>query len=193
MIIYIATNTINGKRYVGMTEQSLSKRIRDHRLAVRKGSKTAFHCALRNYGFENFKFEPIASARTRENLQEAEREIIAQERSIAPFGYNLTPGGDGRSGKMPPHAIANMIAAQKRIRAAETSEQKLARDQAVSAAKKGKAQPWSAANGRRLLGIKRQDDFRTKVSYGMKSYIATLPPGEMSRRAKMRRKKEKAA
>jgi group I intron endonuclease len=186
MIVYIATNAINRKRYVGMTEQSLAKRIRDHRLAVRKGSKTAFHSALRNYGFENFTFEAVASARTREALQKAEREIIAQECTIAPLGYNLTTGGDGRSGKMPDYAVANMVAAQKRIRAAETSEQKLSRNRAISAAKKGKSQPWCSANGSRLLGIKRQDDFRNKVSSGVKSYISALPPGEMSRRAKTR-------
>jgi group I intron endonuclease len=186
MLVYIATNLVNGKRYVGITGQSLPRRIKDHRLAAKNGSPTAFHCAIRKYGFENFSFEHVASARSRSDLREAERQIIVQEGTSVPHGYNMTPGGDGRTGKMPARAIPNMAAAQRRTRATETIEARLARNAAISAAKKGKKQPWASQNGKKSQGVRRSDDFRDRVSKGMSRYIQTLPPGEMSRRGMAR-------
>jgi hypothetical protein len=61
--------------------------------------------------------------------------------------------------------------------------------QNISDAKKGIPQPWAKENGERLKGIVRSEEFKENVSSGMKSYVATLPPGEMARRASMRKNK----
>ena len=53
----------------------------------------------------------------------------------------------------------------------------------ISAAKKGKPQPWAVAAGKSLKGIKRSKEFREKVSAGMKAYCASLPKKEMARRS----------
>src|ERR1035437_7384640 len=58
------------------------------------------------------------------------------------------------------------------------------RTAAISAAKKGKPQPWAVENGKNTKGTKRSDAFKKEVSEGMKKYVATLPDGEMARRAK---------
>lgn len=43
---------------------------------------------------------------------------------------------------------------------------------AISAAKKGKKQPWARACGLKLKGRKRSDEFKRKVSEGMKRFRA---------------------
>ena len=98
MIVYAITNLVNGKRYIGMTEQSLRLRWSQHKKVAAAGVDTAIHHAIRKYGSENFKIEPLASilpSMGRKTLCEIERVIIAQEGTMSPAGYNLTPGGDG--------------------------------------------------------------------------------------------------
>jgi len=96
VIIYKATNTINGKVYIGQTTISLQERKGDHlRKALKHGSKNHFHSAIRKYGMEVFTWEIIDHAKTREELNNKEREWIAQTGSACPLvGYNLTHGGD---------------------------------------------------------------------------------------------------
>lgn len=61
----------------------------------------------------------------------------------------------------------------------------------ISAAKKGKPQPWARANAKRLKGLKRSAAFKRKVSEGMRRYVSRLPAGEMARRAKGERAKQR--
>jgi group I intron endonuclease len=183
MILYIATNLVNGKRYVGMTAMTLPKRINAHRHAVKKGSNTILHNAIRKYGIESFTFEHVASSFDRESLQESERALIQQEGTLYPHGYNMTPGGDGRTGRMSAASVERMKVAQRRVRASETDEQKKARGAAISKAKKGKSQPWAREMGSKNRGVVRSEDFKRSVSEGMKRYIADLPANEMARRA----------
>ncbi len=102
MIIYAITNTVNGKRYIGMTAGSLSRRWSGHKYGAWHGkgkcAKMPIVRAMRRYGIENFRIEQIASVipgNDRRAMIEAERAIIAQEKTMLPRGYNATPGGDG--------------------------------------------------------------------------------------------------
>lgn len=98
MIIYSITNAVNGKSYVGMTAMTLVKRWWTHKKAAKSGVKTALHSAIRLYGANNFAVSHIASllpGLSRANLGELECIIIAQRQTLAPIGYNMTPGGDG--------------------------------------------------------------------------------------------------
>lgn len=186
MILYIATNSVNGKRYVGHTTSSLRKRARKHELEAGKGSKTALHCAIRKYGIGVFVFEQVGSSWSRDLLKFAERALIEQEGTLAPGGYNITKGGDGFSGKHRPDSLKKMSRAQKKVHQLETDEQRLARGAAISRAKRGKPQPWGKLIGDRLRGIKRPSSFKQAVSAGMRRYVSGLPAGEMSRRARGR-------
>jgi len=89
-LIYIATNKINGKRYVGKTEKTLSERWYRHQKNVEYGSQTYFHRAIRKHGAENFSFELLEDCSDELN-NEKERYWIA---TLQPE-YNMTKGGDG--------------------------------------------------------------------------------------------------
>lgn len=99
MIIYRLTNTVNGKVYIGKTEGTLSSRINGHLRAVKEGSRTVLHQAIRKHGLQSFKQEVICSARTAEHLSELERHFIAEHDCCIldgrNKGYNMTRGGEG--------------------------------------------------------------------------------------------------
>lgn len=88
--IYLITNLINGKIYVGRTYKELEKRFEEHIQKANGGSKYRICMAIRKYGRENFKIELIEN---NENLKENQiRETFyilkfkSYERHI---GYNI--------------------------------------------------------------------------------------------------------
>lgn len=99
--LYVVTNKVNGKQYVGMTEKTLSKRRSAHRAAMQAGSHYKFHNALRKHGLDNFDWEVVACAETRESGAAAEIDLIKQMRPE----YNLTAGGEGVSMKREGEAL----------------------------------------------------------------------------------------
>ena len=71
MIIYKATNKINGKVYIGQSHKSLEERMRRHKNdSTRQDSY--FYRAIRKYGWENFSWEVIDIAETDEELDQKE-------------------------------------------------------------------------------------------------------------------------
>lgn len=94
MQAYLITNKINNKGYVGITTRSLDRRWYEHRFVANSCGQLLAK-AIKKYGEENFEIKPIASAKTLENLKLVEKDLIAQFQTKAPFGYNLTDGGDG--------------------------------------------------------------------------------------------------
>lgn len=96
MIIYKATNKINGKVYIGQTEKTLEHRKEVHHRDSER-MDTYFYRAIRKYGWENFKWEVIDdSATTREELNALEQYYIAKYQSFdnKEKGYNSTSGGE---------------------------------------------------------------------------------------------------
>ena len=93
-IIYVARNRVNGKLYVGQTVRHLSVRLCDHRRRAEEGSKSAFHQAIRKYGFESFDFAVVQNCTDRGCINAAEVWWIANLGCIYPKGYNLTIGGN---------------------------------------------------------------------------------------------------
>ena len=95
MIVYKVTNLINEKIYIGYTTKTLEIRSKCHKYKS-KHRKTYFYNAIRKYGWENFKWEVIDTADTKEEIQQKEIYYIkyfkARDKKI---GYNLTNGGDG--------------------------------------------------------------------------------------------------
>jgi len=93
MIIYKATNTISGNVYIGQTVKTLEERVHQHTKCIPTG-KTKFYKALKSYGVENFMWDIIASAKTKDELNELEIYYIEKYDSIK-NGYNLVSGGTG--------------------------------------------------------------------------------------------------
>ena len=56
-IIYLATNKINFKRYVGFTTQGLRERKRQHKQDANNGSQTYFHRAIKKCGIDEFEWK----------------------------------------------------------------------------------------------------------------------------------------
>ncbi len=91
-VIYQATNTITGDRYVGK-DLNWPNRRGAHLWLARRGGGFYFHSAIRKYGEDKFLWEIIEVVSDKALL--AEREIVLI-RELLPE-YNLTTGGEGRA------------------------------------------------------------------------------------------------
>ena len=87
--IYLITNLINGKQYVG---QSIGIA---HRWVQHKNSKEDYPIskAIRKYGKDNFKFEIIENCLPKD-LDKKEKYYIKKYNTVIPNGYNITYGGN---------------------------------------------------------------------------------------------------
>jgi group I intron endonuclease len=109
--VYVATNKVNGKQYVGLTRLGVATRARHH--GYKTGTaKTYFHRALGKYGMGSFEFVEYVSALDDSCLSEIERIVIQQ---LQP-AYNLTNGGEATAGRK--YDAATL----ERIRAANTGK-----------------------------------------------------------------------
>ena len=89
--IYKITNTLNGKAYIGQS-QNVCDRIKAHR---RKSRKLVINRAIQKYGIESFIFEVLIYCEKYE-LDEYEKKMIAINNTISPNGYNIDEGGKDR-------------------------------------------------------------------------------------------------
>jgi group I intron endonuclease len=98
--IYCLENKINGKKYIGKAVNP-KVRLATHISNSKKDSKHTkyIHRAIAKYGIDNFWFRCIG-------FEFSENEILERERYLINFldttnpqnGYNLTLGGEGKSG-----------------------------------------------------------------------------------------------
>lgn len=137
--IYLVTNKINGKRYVGFTRKTIAERWKQHCYkASANGEKYALQLAIEKYGPENFSVILLESGEDETyGLNERERFFIE---SINPE-YNQTTGGDGvtispesrkkisnslRGKKRSPETIQKMKESRKRQVITEEAKLKMA-------------------------------------------------------------------
>lgn len=96
MIIYKIKNIINGKIYIGQTVRPLKKRICEYKYSLSRDYfyNQYLHNAFKKYGWDNFKFEIIDTAKSVEELNEKEIHYISEYNSNnRKFGYNIETGG----------------------------------------------------------------------------------------------------
>jgi group I intron endonuclease len=93
MFLYVVTNLVNDKQYVGIA-QDYQRRWREHRSG--HGSKLVYQ-AIRKYGIKNLDFKVICKG-TEAYVKEMEVRAIRMLNTMAHSGYNLTEGGDGSTG-----------------------------------------------------------------------------------------------
>lgn len=97
--VYLITNTVNGKQYVGITCRGYLNRWREHVLSANSGSKTILHNAIRKYGEDVFNVELLASDIPNEDIRETEISFISKYHTFySDGGYNMTYGGGGVAG-----------------------------------------------------------------------------------------------
>jgi len=88
-VIYLVTNTVNGKQYVGLTRRTVAARWAQH-VTTAKNPRSYFHRAIAKYGASAFRVSEYASAVCIDTLADLERDVILQ---VAP-AYNQTNGGE---------------------------------------------------------------------------------------------------
>ena len=109
--IYLITNRINGKKYVGQTSRTIEQRFNEHASCRR----TAIDKAIAKYGRENFTVEELETCEIVEQANEREQYWIAFCGCMAPKGYNLTTGGKSNALKpVSQETRKNMSASAKR-------------------------------------------------------------------------------
>jgi group I intron endonuclease len=87
--IYIITNTVNNKVYIGQTIQSIQKRFREHVCgAVTKNKKQPLYASIRKYGRDKFKIEILKDDIEAKDLNKFETEYIIKYDSVE-NGFNL--------------------------------------------------------------------------------------------------------
>ena len=92
--IYLITNDINEKKYVGLTTLSVRGRWNDHMGNLRAGVDYKLYRAMRKHGPEHFKVETIDEVEDFAELCLREQYWIQQYDSLK-NGYNCTIGGEG--------------------------------------------------------------------------------------------------
>ena len=90
MYVYQITNNINGKQYIGITN-NYKKRWENHR--CNNDSTMAIAQAIKKYGVENFTFEILYSNLSIEEASLKEITLIKEKNTKVPNGYNVAEGG----------------------------------------------------------------------------------------------------
>lgn len=204
--VYLITNIVNGKQYIGQTKKPIQQRWKGHLNYARKGSLYALHNALRKYGTDNFTVvcvEEILGSHA--DLMAAEIRHIAQYGCRVPNGYNMTKGGDGIDLSLPSARERHAVGVAKRSenpvwvrrhleasrRTAQTSEWRQA--QAEGIRKRASNPEWLAALRKGIAGrtlnpksteaLRRADAARSSIAKARDSLCSLK---EADRRARRR-------
>lgn len=92
MYVYCITNKINGKQYIGITND-YKRRWANHIAYQAPEREQVVHRAIKKYGKENFDFQILFSNLTVEEASAKEIELIENMRTRVPNGYNVAAGG----------------------------------------------------------------------------------------------------
>lgn len=91
-VVYIHTNLINGKKYVGITKQSVNRRWRNGNGYYQN---THFYRAIQRDGWDNFTHEIIKAGLNKKEACRLETELIAKYKTNDEhYGYNKSSGGE---------------------------------------------------------------------------------------------------
>lgn len=94
--VYLITNLVNGKQYVGQTCIGVEGRWKEHLAAVRRGLKRSLYYAIKKYGIRSFRIDTLAKGLTLEEANQEEIWIVrVLDLTSKKFGYNMTKGGGG--------------------------------------------------------------------------------------------------
>jgi len=90
--VYMHTNRVNGKRYIGITHTDPVKRWKNGR---GYSNNEYFARAIAKYSWDGFAHEIIKSGMKKNEAEFLEVELIAKHKTLdINYGYNIRPGGD---------------------------------------------------------------------------------------------------
>jgi group I intron endonuclease len=161
-IVYVATNIINGNRYIGVTSRGLSYRKSNHYSKARAkfsngGNCPKFHAAIRKYGEDAFSWEILETHANVDDMITAEIRLIAE---LKPE-YNLAAGGEGAKGiKHTEETKAKLSALRKGKKMSPE-----ARENVANAARKTTSSPeYRAKMSAVKKGKRKSPEWRAKIS-----------------------------
>ena len=94
--IYVITNDINGKQYIGKTNDTIKTRFERHLSDSKKRrcEKRPLYSAMNKYGVEHFSIEELEECSSEEApIREA---YWIEKLNTYHYGYNATRGGEGK-------------------------------------------------------------------------------------------------
>ncbi len=91
-VVYLITNSVNRKKYVGITVTGLQTRINGHVNAAARGKAGKLYDAIRAIGAHRFQIVVLENVNSRTRLAELEKQYIEQYDCVR-RGYNMTAGG----------------------------------------------------------------------------------------------------
>lgn len=150
MIVYLITNKINGKKYVGQHIGSDLKKYwyrKAWRALAGYTTGQALANAIRKYGKDAFEIKPLVIIGTKEELNYYEIGLIKSLNTKVPSGYNVTDGGEGTHGHV------------------RTAEEKAA----ISRALTGRVKP-----NYKLMGVPRTEETKRRISEGHRGQVLSL-------------------
>ena len=91
--VYMHTNKVNGKKYIGITSQKPYKRWRGGHGYC--GCRH-FYNAIQKYGWENFSHDILETGLSKEDAEQREKDLIQfYDTTNYERGYNISIGGEG--------------------------------------------------------------------------------------------------
>ena len=90
--IYVLTNKVNGKQYVGQTVMDIEARMNKHASDSKNGT-SSIEIAIRTHGGGNFEYKVLKDGiTTKTNLNSWENHYISLYKTRYPNGYNEVGG-----------------------------------------------------------------------------------------------------
>lgn len=163
--IYLITNKINGKMYVGKTQRGYLLRFKEHCTAKKHGFNTYIGNAIAKYGEENFTVELLKQVAD-DTWEHWEKYYIQKYKTLFnQHGYNLTPGGDANPMDIPEIKEKHLQACRAPERRKKISE--AGKKQVVSQATRKLIRKNNLANLDRITsGFKKYNESR-KIRVGI--------------------------
>jgi group I intron endonuclease len=165
--IYLITNKLNGKRYIGLSS-NINRRFMEHKTPKNILKKTVLARALKKYGIDNFTFEILEAIEDQEALFERE---IFWINELTPE-YNMNEGETGNRGFSPSDEMKERLRILGKLQwEAKTQQQK---DQIIKNNLKGQSKGHSVSLETREklrkanIGKKMAQEAKEKISIANK-------------------------
>jgi len=185
--VYMHTNKINGKKYIGITCQGVERRWRNNGSGYK--NSIYFYNAIQKYGWENFNHKVLEEGLTKEYAESEEIRLIKEYKTTdRNNGYNIANGG--KSNGM--HSEETKKKMSEKVKQRDIDYSKLSKmweinrnrtyteehKQNISKANKGKKRTEEHIENIRKshLGYKQTEEQKAKIS---KSVIKALESKEM--------------
>lgn len=120
--IYKATNSINGKVYIGF-DSNWPKRKSVHKSSSKnKSNDTKFYRAIRKYGWDAFEWHILYQSENQEHTLNVMESFFIEKYDSFNNGYNSTLGGDGVFGLIVSEETKKKISEKNKIPKPQTKE-----------------------------------------------------------------------